>query len=224
MEAQIQGAARLERPEWPARQRAKLQFARYFWFARQGRFDEALECAERQVAICRDDGVEVAALFAMSNVTFMEALLGRPQEAIEHARTAIARLRELDADLGAGHLYFSEIIAQLILNRSDEALAAARNAYPRLAREGDHYRLLLPLALISALRGRLGAAARIAGFDNAVQVRSGENASVVAPLLHERLDSLLATRFSVDERAQLAAEGAVLREEDAFKLGLDAAA
>jgi len=221
METQIQGASRLERPEWPARQRAKLQFARYFWFARQGRFDEALECAKRQVAICRDDGVEVASLFAMSNVTFIEALLGRPQEAIEHARTAIARLHELDADLGAGHLYFSEIIAQLILNRPEEALAAARNAYPRLAREGDHYRLLLPLALISALRERMSAAARIAGFDNAVQVRSGENASVVAPLLHERLDPLLATRFSVDERAQLAAEGAVLREEEAFKLAFE---
>ena len=221
METQIR--ARGSSGEWPARQRAKLQFARYFWFARQGWFDEALECAKRQVAICRDDGVEVASLFAMSNVTFIEALLGRPQEAIEHARTAIGRLHELDADLGAGHLYFSEIVAQLTLNRPEEALAAVRNAYPRLAREGDHYRLLLPLALISALRGELGAAARIAGFDNAVQVRSGENVSIVAPLLHERLDPLLSTRFSVDERAQLAAEGAALREEDAFKLGFDAA-
>ena len=54
MEAQIEEAARLERPEWPARQRAKLQFARCFWFARQGRIDEALACAQRQVAICRD--------------------------------------------------------------------------------------------------------------------------------------------------------------------------
>jgi predicted ATPase/DNA-binding winged helix-turn-helix (wHTH) protein len=221
MGAQIHEAARLQRPEWPARQRAKLQFARCFWFARQSQIDAALECAQRQVAICRDDGVEVAALYSMSNVTFMESLLGRSREALEHARAAIARLHELDADAGAGHLYFGEMIALLMLNRSEEALVAARNAYPRLAREGDHYRLLLPLALINALHGRLEAAARLAGFDTTVQARSGENVSIAAPLLHERLDPLLAASRSADERERLAAEGAALRDEDAFKLAFD---
>jgi predicted ATPase len=224
MEAQIQDAARLERPEWPARQRAKLQFARCFWFARQGRIEQALACAQRQAAICFGDGIEVAALYATSNVTFMESLLGRPSEALEHARTAIARLHELDADAGAGHLYYSEMIALLMLNRLEEGFVAARNAYPRLSREGDHYRLLLPLALLNALHGRLDAAARVAGFDGAVQARSGENMSIVAPLLHNRLDPLLAGGLSVDERARLVAEGAALRDEDAFKLAfIDAA-
>jgi predicted ATPase/DNA-binding winged helix-turn-helix (wHTH) protein len=221
MEAQIQDAARLERPEWPARQRSKLQFARCFCFARQGRIEEALACAQQQVAICRDDGIEVAALYATSNVTLMQSLLDRPREALEHARTAIARLHELDADAGAGHLYFSEIMALLMLDRSAEALVAARNAYPRLSREGDHYRLLLPLALLNALHGRLDAAARVAGFDGSIQARSGENVSIVAPLLRNRLDPLLAAGLSVDERARLVAEGAVLRDEDAFKLAFD---
>jgi hypothetical protein len=220
MGAQIDEATRVERPEWPARQRAKLQFARYFWFARQGRNDEALECARQQVAICRDNGVEVAALYAMSNVTFMESLLGRPREGLEHARMAIARLHELGADTGAGHLHFSEVIAQIMLNRSEEALIAARNAYPRLAREGDHYRLLLPLALLSALHGRPDAAARVAGFDAAVR-RAAENASIIAPLLRSRLEPLLAASLSVDERARFIAEGAALRDEEAFKLAFD---
>jgi predicted ATPase/DNA-binding winged helix-turn-helix (wHTH) protein len=220
MEVQIQDAAHLERPEWPARQRAKLQFARCFWFARQGRIEDALACAQRQVAICSDDGVEVAALYAKSNVTFMESLLGRPQEALEHARAAIARLHELDADAGAGHLYFSEMIALLMLNRSAEGLAAARNAYPRLSQEGDHHRLLLPLAVLNALRGRLDAAARVAGFDCAIQARSGENVSIVAPMLHHRLEPLLAEGLSVGERARLVTEGAALGDEDAFKLAL----
>jgi hypothetical protein len=224
MEAQIQDAARLECPEWPARQRAKLQFARCFWFARQGRIEEALACAQRQASICFDDGIEVAALYATSNVTFMESLLGRPGEAFSHARSAIARLHELDADAGAGHLYYSELIALLMLNRSEEGLVAARNAYPRLSREGDHYRLLLPLALLNALHGRLDAAARIAGFDGAIQARSGENVSIVAPLICNRLDPLLANGLSVDERVRLVAEGAALRDEDAFKLAfIDAA-
>jgi hypothetical protein len=113
------------------------------------------------------------------------------------------------------------VIALLMLNRSGEAFAAARNAYTRLAREGDHYRLLLPLALLNALHGRLDAAARVAGFDGAVQARSGENASIVAPLLRNRLEPLLAEGLSVEERARLIPEGAALRDEDAFKLAFD---
>jgi len=221
MEAQIDDAARVERPEWPARQRAKLQFARCFWFARQGRIGEALACAERQVAICRDDGVEVAALYAMSNVTLMESLLPRAREALEHARAAIARLHELDADAGAGHLHFSEMIALLVLDRPEEALVAARNAYPRLSNEGDQHRLLLPLALVNALCKRLDAAARVAAYDGAVRARSGENPSIVAPLLDERLAPLLAAGLAVDERARLVAEGAALCDEEAFRLAFD---
>jgi predicted ATPase/DNA-binding winged helix-turn-helix (wHTH) protein len=219
MEAQMDEASQLERREWPARQRAKLQFARCFWFARQRRFEEALACAERQVAICRQDGAEIGALYAMSNVTFMESLLGRTHEALEHARTAIARLHALDADAGAGHLYFVETIALLVLNRMDEALAAARNAYPRLSREGDQYRLLRPLALLNAARGRLDTAARVAGFDAVLEARTGENPNIAAPLLQERLEPLLAG-IAADERARLAAEGATLSEDEAFRLAL----
>jgi hypothetical protein len=45
--------------------------------------------------------------------------------------------------------------------------------------------------------------------------------SVVAPFLDQRLDSLLAAGLSVDARARLVAEGAALRDEDAFKLAFD---
>ncbi|HKE40346.1 MAG TPA: winged helix-turn-helix domain-containing protein [Casimicrobiaceae bacterium] len=220
MGAELDEAAQLERQDWPARQRAKLAFARCFWFARQGRIDEALASAHQQVAICREGGVELAALYAMSNVTLMEVLLGRWQEALDQSRACIARLYELGADTGAGHLYHSEMLALLMLDRSDEALAAARNAYPRLVHEGDQYRLLLPLALINALAGRLEAAARIIGFDGAAQTRSGENASIVAEELHGRLDPLLAARLSADDRQRLAAEGAAMHEVDAFSLAL----
>ncbi|HEX4524481.1 MAG TPA: winged helix-turn-helix domain-containing protein [Casimicrobiaceae bacterium] len=220
MKAQIDQAAQIERPEWPARQRAKLQFARCFWFARQGRFDEALARAQRQVAICREGGVELGALYGMSNVTFVEILLGRHREAADHASAAIARLHALGADAGAGHLYANRSVSLLLLGRLDDALADARNAYVRLLREGDQHRILLPLALIAALQGRLEAAARIAGFDDAVQVRSGENASIVAPLFRSRLDTLLTARLGTDERAKFALEGAGLAEEEAFRLAL----
>ena len=220
MGAAIAEAVPLERPEWPARQRASLQFARCWCFARQGRIEEALACAQRQAAICRDGGVEVASLYAASNITMMELLLGRSQDALEHTRAAIARLHTLDADAGAGHHYHTEMIALLMLDRLDEAWTAAQNAYPRLQHDGDQYRLLLPLALLNASFGRLDVAARITGFDDAIQARTGENSNVVAPLLHGRLDPLLAAGLVADERARSVAAGAALREEDVFKLAL----
>jgi predicted ATPase/DNA-binding winged helix-turn-helix (wHTH) protein len=218
MRAQLDEAAPLERAEWPARQRAKLHFARCFWFARQGRFEDALGCARQQVAICSDEGVEIGALYATSNVTLMQALCGHASRALEQSSAAIARLHALGDDARAGHLYNSQMIALLMLDRTDEAMVAARHAYSRLLHEGDQYRMLLPLALIGASRGDVEAAARIVGFDNAVRVRTGENASPVAPFLRQRLDPLLAAGLSAEERARRIAEGAVLTDEEAFDL------
>jgi len=217
-QAHIDEAARLEQPEWPARQRAKLQFARCYWLARQGRLDEALASAQRQVDICSDAGAEVAALYSMSNVALVESLLGRPLEALEHSREAIARLHAIGADAGAGHLYFPELIALLMLGRTDEAAVSARNGYIRLLHEGDQHRMLLPIALLNALVGRLDIAARIVGFDEALHARTGENISIWAPLLHGRLDPLLTAGLGADERAQLIAQGAGLREDEVFRL------
>ena len=78
----------------------------------------------------------------------------------------------------------------------------------------------MPLALVNARHGRLEAAARIAGFDAANQTRTGENASVVAPLLNARLEPLLAAGLAPDKRARLVAEGAALHEDEAFRLAL----
>ena len=169
-------AARLERPGWPARQRANLQFARCWWYARLGRNEEALACAQQQVAINRSGGNLLGEQFAMSNVTAIELLLGRPDAALEHARAAIARLDALGARVGAGagHLCNNAMIALILLNRLDEAIAAGRRAHTLLLQEGDEYRLFAPLALLVALQGRLADAARIVGRDDAVHVRTGD--------------------------------------------------
>ena len=219
MEAQIHEAARLERPEWPARQRAKLQFARCFWFARQGRIEEALACARRQVAICREGGVEVAALYAMSNVTLMESLLGRPREALEHARTAIARLHALGADVGAGHLYFSEMIAL-----SDAGSDRTTRSSPRAMRIRACARRRRVTGCCCRWRFSTRCTAgwmrprASCGFDDVLRARSGENASVVAPLLATASTRCWPPGLSRRERARLAAEGAALHDEEAFRL------
>ncbi len=221
MEAQIVEAARLERPEWPARQRAKLQFARCWWFARQGRYEEALACAQQQVAICRDGGVETSALFAVSNVAFMELLLGRFEEVVAHSRAAIDRLHA-DRERRRRGTSLSGRDGRI----ADAGSAGRGSASPRATpirgclREGDEQRMLLSLALLNAMQGRLEAAARIAGFADALQARVGENFGGFASLFRTRLDPLLAA-LPEGERLRLSAEGAALRDESVFKLAFD---
>ncbi|HET7097972.1 MAG TPA: winged helix-turn-helix domain-containing protein [Casimicrobiaceae bacterium] len=217
MEAGIAEAAQLVRPEWPARQRSSLEFARCWWFARQGGIEEALAAAERQAAICRDGGAEAASLYAVSNITTMELLLGRWHDTLAHARTAIDRLHALGADAGASHLYQSEMLALVMLGRLDEAWVAARNAYPRLLHEGDEYRLLLSLALLNAREGRLDVAMRIVGFDDALRSRIGDAVNIFAPIYRKELDPLLAS-LTQDERTRLTAEGAALSDDEVFRL------
>jgi predicted ATPase len=216
----IAEAARLERPDWPARQRANLQFARCWWYARLGRNDEALACAQQQVAINRAGSNPVAEQFAMSNVTAIELLLGRPDAALEHARAAIARLDTLGAGVGAGagHLCNNAMIALILLNRLEEAIAAGRRAHTLLLQEGDEYRLFAPLALLVALRGRLGDAARIVGRDDAVHDRTGDPVRPNAAQLRAQLDPLLVAALPAPELARLRAEGAAMRDEQVFKL------
>ena len=78
--------------------------------------------------------------------------------------------------------------------------------------------MLLPLALLDAMQGRIELAARIDAFAEAARERSGENESPVAPLIRQRLEPLLAAGLPRDQRARLAKEGAALDEERAFRL------
>ena len=61
-------------------------------------------------------------------------------------------------------------------------------------------------------------AARVAGLDEAIRLRNDENVRITAPLLYGLIDPLLAVELSGDERTRLAAEGAAMRDEEAFKL------
>jgi len=94
---------------------------------------------------------------------------------LQRARAAIARIHALGAGEtvghGLGHLQWAELIALILLNRSDEAVAAGRMALKNLSPELDGYQLLGALALLAASQGRLVAAARISGRDDAVAAR-----------------------------------------------------
>ena len=221
-ELAIAEATRLERATWPARQRSGLLYARCWWYARLGRFEEALACAHQMVAIVaihREEGHPVGEQHAMSNVVAMELLLGRPEAALEHARAAVARLDALGAGAAAGFLLWIVMIALIFLNRLDEAVDAGRKARTLLLQEGDKYRLLSALALLAALQGRFAPSAHIIGYDDAYLARTGEGVRPVAALLRARLGPLLDAALPPPELARLRMEGAALDDEQVFQLG-----
>jgi len=223
-ERAIAEASRLERADWPARQRAWLLYAQIWLHARLGRYEEALACAQQQAAIHREVGNPVGEHVAIANAASMELLLGRPEAALEHVRAAIARLDALGFGAYAGYHQWIVMIALLLLDRLDEALDAGRKARTLLLHEGDEYRLLAALALLAALQGRIGDAARIIGHDDANLARTGGAVRPVAALLRARLDPLLDAGLDPTELARLRMEGAALRGEQVFQLGFDARA
>lgn len=218
-ELAIAEAARLQRVTWPPRQRALLLYARCWWCARLGRYEEALACAQEQLAINREAENPVAELAAMNNVASMELLLGQTEAALEHARAAITRFEALGAGADAGYQQWIVMIALMLLDRLAEAADAGRTARVLLLHEGDEYRLLAALALLAALQGRIADAARIIGHDDANLGRTGGVVRPVAALLRARLDPLLAAALPAPELDRLRVEGAAMRGDQVFKLG-----
>ncbi len=220
MESAVAEAARLVRPDWPPRQRASLEFARSRVFARQGRMEESLAAAQRQVAISEQGGNEVGVHYAMSNVVAAENQLGRTEIALAHARASIARLDVIGGSAGAGHLWLNVLSAEALLGHVDAALAAGRTAYALLLREGDESRVYWGLALFAALQGRLPDAARIIGYADGARARAGNLPESHWTSVSDRLEPMLASGLQPDELARLRAEGAAMREDDVVRMML----
>ncbi len=220
MQRAVAEAARLERPDWPPRQRAFLEFARGRVFARQGRMEDSLAAGLRQAEICERAGFEVNMHYAFSNVVAAENQLGRPEVALARARGSIARLDALGGGAGAGHLWLGAMNAEALLGRVDAAAAAGRTAYALLLREGDELRVFPGLALCAALRGRLADAARIIGYADAALERAGAVSERHWTTMSDRLNPMLSAGLPPAELARLRAEGAAMREEDAVRLAL----
>jgi len=223
MEAAIAEATRLAGPELSSTRRAYLEFVRSRWFDLQGRMEESLAAAQRQVSIRMQDGNEIAMHYGMSNVVAAENQLGRMETALAHAHGSIARLEVLGGSAGAGHLWLGVLHAEALLGRVDAALAAGRTCYTLLLREGDQLRVFVGFALCAALQDRVRDAARIAGFREAAVARAGALREGHLTRVRDRLESLLAAGLAPDELARLRAEGAAMREEDAVRLALRSA-
>ncbi len=216
--AALSAAERIENPAWSARQRAALRFARFIWCTMDGRYDEALEYAQQQQQLYREDGSDIGVQLAIGNRGFALLALGQPEAALAEVRPAIGRLEAQNAGAGAGHIIGAEAIALIELGRHDEARERARVACARLQKEGDTLWLLEPLALSAAAQGRPADAARIAGFVDARYAETGEVRRAPARERRVELDALLAGELAGDDLARHLAAGAAMREDGAFAL------
>ncbi|MFO1323964.1 MAG: winged helix-turn-helix domain-containing protein [Burkholderiales bacterium] len=212
-------AESLVQPDWPLRKRVQLEFARCRWHVRQGRMEDALAAAQRQVAYSAEVGHEIGMHYGMSNVVSAEIQLGRTELALEHARSSIARLDIIGGSAGAGHLWLAVLNAEALLGRVDAAIAAGRTAYALLLREGDELRVFPGLALCAALQAREADAARILGYHAAVHARAGTVAEYWTRI-PDRLEPLLRAAISPEAIELHKAEGAAMSEAQAARLAL----
>ena len=218
IERALDEAARIERPEWPPRQRAAFQLALYRLRVLQDRKEEALASALRQAALYREEGSYVGEQFAISNVVGAETELGHPEAALEHARAAIARLDAISMGVAAGHLHDGAIVAATVLGRLDEAMAHGRTAYELLKHEGDEFRALESLVLPVALSGRLADAATLMGFLDALHRRTGEVMRVGQARYRARATALVDAGLGANDLGRCRALGTTLTGEQAFRI------
>jgi predicted ATPase/DNA-binding winged helix-turn-helix (wHTH) protein len=218
----IDEAARLEKPDWPPRLRSHFQWAQQRWLLRQGRPEDALVCARKQVALVAGSGaLATARMIEAANVVYCEFAAGRVNDAERHSRDLL--------DLGqppgddAGHALDTLMLILIAQRRFAEAIDMGRAALTRLQRVGDQFRLLESLALMAAETGRLEDAAQVAGYVDQVMAGTREVRWPLAAENRSRLDQLLAS-LSESGRERLFAQGALLSAERAFGHALGGAA
>ncbi len=217
--ALIDEAERIERPQWPLHALSSLQWAKHRWWALQGRFEEALECAQRQADLLVQDVRWVAHVALGANVADCETALGRVDAAERRARSALDALDQQGIeDNLIGHVMDSLMVALTLQGRQAEAVALGRRARVPLAREGDDLRLLETLALNAALDGRAQDAALTIGHVDAAVARSGQLRWPAVAARRARLAHCLARSLPAARCEQLLAVGAALPRERAFAL------
>jgi predicted ATPase len=146
----------------------------------------------------------------------MEAAEAGYREAIRMARTiphAEDRIRGVHLTALAGLLAVrGELVA---------SLAVAREGLPLLERSGCAWYNLDYLALRAALAGKLGNAARIAGYQDAAFAAKATVRQVLEARAREHVQTLLREGLAADDLARLLAEGAKLAEHEVCRLALE---
>ncbi|HLY02015.1 MAG TPA: helix-turn-helix domain-containing protein [Candidatus Cybelea sp.] len=184
---------------------------------RGGRVDEARQLYAEALALTTAHGGSLEATAIRGDLAELEFSAGNPARALEFAEAAAAAARQARAKRVETSALANAAAYQLVLGdiggarlAAREALALAQSAHPmNVAIATQH------LATVAALRGDARCGARLRGYVDAWYSAEGCERDVTERRTYDILMNALRERLAGDEIEALAAEGALLSEEQA---------
>ena len=220
----LEQAEQLESDGCTASDRVRRLRVRALLLDAGGRTGESLATAQQAHALATEAGVERYILVLLGDMAGLYLKLGRPGEAETAFRAVAAKARaQLSGGLTLSHALAGLTLALLAQDRLDAAYAVAIEAVPLLHRSGLFPTRCDLLALLMARRGRLQAAARLAGAADAFRRRSESRRDAAELLMRGEVAGLLQASCSGAQIEGWLAAGA-LSEEDALVRLFDAGA
>jgi tetratricopeptide (TPR) repeat protein len=178
---------------------------------------------ERAAELYRRAGSDIAALVVLGNLANLVWAQGELEAAAAAYARNIALLEASPATrktaLGWAYCNRSGVLTEL--GRLDEAFDAMRRGLPLLRHFGYLWLLVDHFALRAGLAGKLEAAARLAGYSDAVLAAKGATRQTNEARARSRLQALLEERMEAARLAALLADGGALDEEEAIRVALE---
>jgi predicted ATPase/DNA-binding winged helix-turn-helix (wHTH) protein len=206
----------LEDPTWaPAVKLYRAECEHFLQFTARY-FDAAMQWAQRQAACERAAGWTQS--LARSNLVHAAVTAGRAAEILDDARDRVAQLKAGRDRRTLAFARYALTTALLATHATAEARSIARDAWREVGAFGMQVGWIDQLALLAALEGRPQAAARLAGYADALYAQEGERRDPLQSASVERALALAAKALGQDALPPLRAEGAMLREGSIVEL------
>lgn len=177
---------------------------------------------EAALALCRSVGAERNTLNTLSNLADADWALGDVAQAIAGFREAAARLRQaaiVHRDLLG--LTLGNLVGALTEQGDlEEARTVAAEALPLLREEQTVWLWFDHFALRVGARGRIGDAARLAGYADAMLAAHDRVRQPNESRARQSLHAILSDKLAPDVLTRLLAEGADLSEDEACRIAL----
>ena len=217
--AALEAMRSLEDPAWaPAVKVYRAECESYALF-RAGDFDGATRWARRQAELEQAAGWSDS--LARGSAIHVAIAAGRANEVLSEARALVAQLEAARNRRTLAFARFDLAAALLATGATDDARDVARDGWNEVGAFGMQAWWADEFALLAALESRPHAAARLAGYADALYAVSGEQRGALQAASVKRAMKLAADALGgATALRELQAEGAKLREDDIVELAL----
>ena len=178
---------------------------------------------EAALSLYRKTGLRREELRMLGNLAELTWTLGDLDAALARFREVIELSRNSPLTTKTTLGFSLTNLAGLLAERGelDEALAAAREGLPLLRHGGVAWVNMDHFALMAALAGDVERAARIAGYADSIHAEKQASRGPNETRACNRLQAMLRENYGPEEIDSLAAEGAMLTEDEACQLALE---